>query len=90
LICTKIFYKFSKKHLIGINDLQSISEHFVPEIIFTQNILSKQRGIKFVGMSGSGPTCFGIFNKKNDAVNAVINIKKLRPLWWAKQGKVLH
>jgi 4-diphosphocytidyl-2C-methyl-D-erythritol kinase len=33
-------------------------------------------------MSGSGGTCFGIFNNKSLGIKAKNNIKKIRPKWW--------
>ena len=40
-------------------------------------------------MSGSGPTCFGIFRKKEEAIEATLNILKIRPKWWIKHGQLL-
>ena len=74
---------------IGINNLKNISEHLVPEIVVAQYFLSKQKGIKYFGMSGSGPTCFGIFRKKEEAIEATLNILKIRPKWWIKHGQLL-
>ena len=99
----KIFLRFSKMNFktnmllknytnnsIGINDLQHIAEKFCPEIIYCKKYLSKQNGIRYIGMSGTGPTCFGIFKNKNQAANAISNIRKLRPKWWIKQGTIIH
>ena len=99
----KIFLRFSKMNFktnillknytnnsIGINDLQHIAEKFCPEIIYCKKYLSQQNGIKYIGMSGTGPTCFGIFKNKNQAANAISNIRKLRPKWWIKQGTIIH
>ena len=47
------------------------------------------KGIKYFGMSGSGPTCFGIFRKKEEAIEATLNILKIRPKWWIKHGQLL-
>ena len=99
----KIFLRFNKMNFktnmllknytnnsIGINNLQHIAEKFCPEIIYCKKYLSKQNGIRYIGMSGTGPTCFGIFKNKNQAANAISNIRKLRPKWWIKQGIIIH
>ena len=86
---TKIPNKSSLTYSIGINNLKNISEHLVPEIVVAQDFLSKQKGIKFFGMSGSGPTCFGIFRKREEAIEATLNILKIRPKWWIKYGQLL-
>jgi 4-diphosphocytidyl-2-C-methyl-D-erythritol kinase len=79
---TKVVNRSKYYPKIGVNNLKSAAENIQPSIIFTQKILSSQAGIKFFGMSGSGATCFGVFNKKNLAINAKYNIKKIRPKWW--------
>lgn len=86
---TKITNRKPLKYSLGFNNLKNISEHFVPDIVLAQNFLSKQKGINFFGMSGSGPTCFGVFSKKQEAVSASLNIIKKRPKWWVKQGKII-
>ena len=86
---TKIPNKSPMTYSIGINNLKNISEHLVPEIVVAQYFLSKQKGIKYFGMSGSGPTCFGIFRKKEEAIEATLNILKIRPKWWIKHGQLL-
>ena len=87
---TKIPNKSPLTYSIGMNNLKNISEHLVPEIVITQYFLSKQKGIKFFGMSGSGPTCFGIFRRKEEAIEATLNILKIRPKWWIKYGQLLN
>lgn len=79
---TNIFNINKKYPKIGVNDLKSAAEHIDTSIILIQKLLSYQEGIKFYGMSGSGGTCFGIFNNKSLGIKAKNNIKKIRPKWW--------
>jgi len=79
---TRIFYRNKNYPKIGINNLKPAAENIESSIILTQKLLSHQDGVKFLGMSGSGATCFGIFNNKGLAIKAKYNIKKIRPKWW--------
>ena len=78
--------KFPK---IGINNLKPISENIESNIILAQKFLSAQKGIQFYGMSGSGSTCYGLFNNKHYSINAKNKIKSIRPKWWVTNNKVL-
>ena len=73
---------------IGINNLKPIAENIEPSIILIQKFLSSHSGIKFFGMSGSGATCFGIFDNKSHAVKAKHYIKKIRPKWWIEFSSI--
>lgn len=64
------------------NDLQEIAISFVPEIKDVLSALESQKGCMFARMSGSGATCFGIFNDKENAKVAVANIRQKQPEWW--------
>ena len=65
----------------------------IPKIIYNLNIpilgvcyglqlISKQNGVGKVSMSGSGATCFGIFENKSDCDLALKKIQEQRPEWW--------
>ena len=73
---------------IGINNLKPIAENIEPSIILIQKFLSSHSDIKFFGMSGSGATCFGIFNNKKHAIKAKNYIKKIRPKWWIELSTI--
>lgn len=42
----------------------------------------RSRGAVFARMSGSGATCFGLFETSEDAESAAADIRKTRPDWW--------
>jgi 4-diphosphocytidyl-2-C-methyl-D-erythritol kinase len=37
-------------------------------------------------MSGSGPTCFGLFIARADALEAADRLRRERPDWWVAAG----
>lgn len=85
---TKVLNKNSFYPKIGINNLKPTAEDIESSIVFIQEMLSCQPGIKFYGMSGSGATCYGIFKNKNLVIKAKNNIKKIRPKWWIEYASI--
>ena len=71
------------------NDLKPYVEKIEPSIRDIQKLLAEQKGLIYCGMSGSGPTCFGIFNNKNNVINAKNKIKILRPKWWIYWSSII-
>lgn len=66
------------------NDLTDTATELMPEIKFIMSSLMKEKNCKIARMSGSGPTCFGIFACKKEAIQASENILKLYPEYWIK------
>ncbi|AOV88109.1 4-diphosphocytidyl-2C-methyl-D-erythritol kinase, partial [Wolbachia endosymbiont of Drosophila incompta] len=64
------------------NDLQEIAISFVPEIKDVISTLKSQEGSILSRMSGSGVSCFGIFDSEENAKAAAVNIGKKQPEWW--------
>ena len=64
------------------NGLQQTAIRKVPEIATIIEVLKQQAGCMIARMSGSGASCFGIFNNKQDSLNAEKFIKKNYPNWW--------
>lgn len=50
--------------------------------------LDEQIGCRLARMSGSGATCFGLFDDKDYAEIAAANIIDLRPDWWVRTVKL--
>ena len=56
-----------KKILKQGNDLEKPAIEIVPDILNILNIFKKNNNCLSFGMSGSGATCYGIFNSRKDA-----------------------
>jgi 4-diphosphocytidyl-2-C-methyl-D-erythritol kinase len=68
--------------LDGDNQLYDIAQKIQPKIIDVISELKKQKGIITARMSGSGSTCFGIFDDEVLLKNAKDNIFKTYPEWF--------
>lgn len=68
--------------LDGRNDLEPIAIAQAPIIADALRALASQTGCQLARMSGSGATCFGIFETHKDAVRAEAEIKAQFPHWW--------
>ncbi|MDE2739259.1 MAG: 4-(cytidine 5'-diphospho)-2-C-methyl-D-erythritol kinase [Paracoccaceae bacterium] len=71
------------------NDLEPPALQLCPEI---KNILSRlrdQEGCMVARMSGSGGTCFGIFQTAEQVSVAAKTIKQLEPGWWIQPTRIL-
>lgn len=66
----------------GRNDLEPIAIKQAPVIGEVLRTLASQGGCQLARMTGSGATCFGIFETKTDVARAAKAIKKLAPNWW--------
>ncbi len=70
------------------NDLELPAIDLCPDIQAVKDALSAS-GAAFVRMSGSGPTCFGLFESEGKATAAADQISKTRPDWWVTATKLL-
>jgi len=64
------------------NDLQSPAISLVPEIADVIAVLEQSPGCNLARMSGSGATCFGLFDSREDASKAAQQIATTHPDWW--------
>ena len=64
------------------NDLMSPAVAVVPEIAAVIAALEAQDGALFARLSGSGATCFGVFDSEAQAQAAVDAIRAAHPAWW--------
>ena len=39
-------------------------------------------GVRLARMSGSGPTCFAVFDRLSDAEDVAAEIRRAAPSWW--------
>lgn len=63
------------------NDLQPPAEALVPEIAETCGLLRESLAL-YSGMSGSGATCFGLYESERAAMRAALALSAYRPQWY--------
>ncbi|MBN8530549.1 MAG: 4-(cytidine 5'-diphospho)-2-C-methyl-D-erythritol kinase [Alphaproteobacteria bacterium] len=66
------------------NDLQNAAITLAPSIGETLRALEDAKGCLLARMSGSGATCFGIFESEEAAARAALELETHHPLWWVK------
>jgi 4-diphosphocytidyl-2-C-methyl-D-erythritol kinase len=66
------------------NDLERPAIGLLPAIAEVKSALGAQRGCLMASMSGSGPTCFGLFRDAGDARHAAGAIGRARGDWWVE------
>jgi 4-diphosphocytidyl-2-C-methyl-D-erythritol kinase len=64
------------------NDLLEAATAIVPAIADVQAALAGQANCRFAGLSGAGPTGFGVFASPAEATEAAVLIQQNRPNWW--------
>lgn len=66
----------------GRNDLEPPARALAPVIDAALALLAAQRGVRLVRMSGSGATCFALFDAEADRAAAAAAIRAVQPDWW--------
>jgi 4-diphosphocytidyl-2-C-methyl-D-erythritol kinase len=66
------------------NDLADAARQVEPQVGTVLDELAALPGVLLTRMSGSGGTCFGLFQGMNTATQAAIILSKARPDWWVK------
>jgi 4-diphosphocytidyl-2-C-methyl-D-erythritol kinase len=66
------------------NDLEAPACALLPAIGEIRALLAAQPDCRFAAMSGSGPTCFGLFSSRDAARGAAAAIAAAKPAWWVK------
>lgn len=66
------------------NDLELPARSLVPEIGEALSLLREQSGCKLARMSGSGATCFALFETDEEVTAAAAALAALRPKWWVR------
>lgn len=72
------------------NDLLNASIYQAPIIKNIINFLKTQSGIKYTQMSGSGTTCFGLFDNSENAKIAFENITNNFPDMWCENTQLIN
>lgn len=68
------------------NDLMDAACEGVPEIGNVLQALDVQAGCKLSRLTGSGSSCFGLFEHAHEAKNAVTVLREENPDWWVQAG----
>ena len=68
------------------NDLQVAATALVPEIQEVIDALAAQEGCAFSRMSGSGATCFALFDTEAHAQAAARRLASSQPSWWVRKA----
>jgi len=71
------------------NDLTPAASGLVPVIGEVLGALERQSGALIARMSGSGATCFALFETTAAAEAAAATLKREQPRWWVASGKLL-
>lgn len=66
------------------NDLEAPAVRTAPVIADVLDTIRKQPGLLLARMSGSGATCFGIFEDRDHAMRAAKTIGRGNPDWWVQ------
>jgi 4-diphosphocytidyl-2-C-methyl-D-erythritol kinase len=68
----------------GRNDMQASAEALAPAVTDTIESLSRTEGVRLARMSGSGATCFGLYDDRGSAARAARALRAARPGWWVR------
>ena len=68
----------------GRNDMEPSARVLAPAISIVLGALRRLEGATLVRMSGSGATCFALFENRGAAARAARKLARERPDWWVK------
>ena len=68
----------------GRNDMEDAASVIAPSIAQVLGVLAVTPGCRLARMSGSGATCFGLFENCRSAARAAKVLRRDHPGWWAK------
>lgn len=66
------------------NDLQTSAKKHCPAIGEVLTEIGSTENVRLARMSGSGATCFGLYDSVADAEKAAAGLRRRRPGWWIK------
>lgn len=70
------------------NDLEAPALTVAPIIADVLHDLRSIAGCRLARMSGSGATCFALFDTLDDAASAAVQLQQSRPDWWIKATRL--
>ena len=68
----------------GRNDMEAAALSLAPEIGDALDTLSRTEACRLVRMSGSGSTCFALYDDRHAARRAAALVRGARPNWWVR------
>ncbi|MCE3254540.1 MAG: 4-diphosphocytidyl-2C-methyl-D-erythritol kinase [Rickettsiaceae bacterium] len=71
------------------NDLEEVSIKIMPEIKLILQEIANQKNCLLSRMSGTGASCFGIFESEKDLDLAFVNLGKIFPNFFVKKARLL-
>jgi len=71
------------------NDLQAAAIDVAPVIRDVLNALESDPNAAFVRMSGSGATCFALYQSRSDADTAATDLQARHPAWWVRAANLI-
>ncbi len=75
---------FVERLRAGRNDMEAAALTLAPEIGDALDTLSQTKGYRLVRMSGSGSTCFALYDDRPAARRAAALVQGARPTWWVR------
>lgn len=72
------------------NDLEAPARSVAPVIDDCLGALGETDGCHLARMSGSGPTCFGVYADRATAETAAAAIRGAHPVWWVQAAPLRH
>lgn len=70
------------------NDLERPAVRLEPKIETCLKSLDQCDAVALTRMSGSGATCFGLFEKESDAQSSAVQLRQDHPDWWIEAALV--
>ncbi|MDI1295403.1 MAG: 4-(cytidine 5'-diphospho)-2-C-methyl-D-erythritol kinase, partial [bacterium] len=64
------------------------ARRIAPVIADVLDLLDGQAGARLARMSGSGATCFALFDRQADCAAAAAVVRAERPLWWVMETRI--
>ena len=76
--------RFLERLRAGRNDMEAAALTLAPEIGDALDTLSRTLDHRLVRMSGSGSTCFALYDDRPAARRAAALVQGARPTWWVR------
>ena len=68
----------------GRNDLEPVAIGLAPPVADVLAVLRAQAGCRLARMSGSGATCYALFDTRRAAAVAAQQVRAGHPAWWVQ------